>query len=508
MYHRINTVGKLLRLPRTIGQYEDIPHERVHYSISKAAPEYVQAERLVEIAERQDEIALQQLGLDGLRQVCHYAEFIRSAEDPDRSLSTVTVDLVPTYASSCSDAAPNDEKLEEERKWREDVSLRGLCQSLLRDAVGFVHQRRVVLERRLCTDDNDFCVDAYSSPQIQANIARLDSIPFLPHRGPLASRAPFQEWARVVKPRMSTPLELGVPPKVGHTFMMGWNESMAYLRMLIRQHVPFAATRFSNGELSFLARQPLGGHSRWDPNGDNAELFRDQLVLPFVDARSPHTIMMLALPVAFCLEGWESNSDFLGGGGNMDALRMFFEPSRSLGSELQILTVPPERFLYQWQFGNLNYQNSMDLIETLGEAGWPLILVCRERLIEDKPTPPWADALLTVSESDEELRNLNSVLDAFEELAGSVNGTAFVFAIEDFGTAMISAMHRANARNIYMDVGAAWDYAISNKRTQEYHPKREDANHFVRAGGALRHGQACTETRWNVSGLGFFPVTE
>lgn len=512
---------KVKRLPPDVGSYKDLPHERVNWDVQQAAPEFETSKELIGVMWKYDSNSSQQLEADGLNSVCRYGEVIHSSEDPTQPFTTITVDIHPVHGEECYDATPNWTKLEVEHHWREEAraSRRGVCASLLIDS-GLTGIQSVIWERQLCTAGESFCVDAYTSVPIHASIAHFDALPRLPPPHHLASATrdasalhrprttPLAQWASVITPRMAGPFELAWPPDVGHSLMMGWNESMAYLRVLVRKRIAFAVTRYTAFELQVLAEPsssrfwpPLSGlKTRWDPRGENAEALKELLRQPFVDARSPLTRMMLALPVPGCVEGWERKDDEVGGGGDVRLLELYTQ-------HLRLAEVPADRLLSDWQFGNLNYNATVELVEHLGQAGWNVVLVCRAGLVKDvEEAPVWADALLTVSDADEIQENLEWALATFEELAESVNGTAFVFASEDFATPMISAMHRANARNIFLDVGGALDYAISGARTRDFHPIREDASHFVRAGGALQHGQACTETRWAVSDAGFVAV--
>lgn len=516
MFHRIYTIfDKLPRLSVSVGRYEDLPHERVHWQMAKREPEFQQSRKIFEVMEFQDEAARKYLKRDGLAQVCHYTDLIRSSEDPARRVTTIVGDLFPAHAAQCSDADPNFAKLDVEESWRQEASsLRGSCASLMKKA-GLLPKRNVDLERRLCTSRTDFCINAYTSAEIREDTARFDAFPLktasIPAMPPhhLAPIAPFDAWPEVVTPRMTAEVELKPPHAVPHGHMMGWNESMAYLRSLARQRIPFAVTRYGAGEYKVLSGKPHQTSTwSWSAEEENADWFRDLLVQPFLDAQSPYTVMMVAMPVVFCAEGFEANDDRVGGGGQLEHLRAYWRSA--LAKELGLRAVSPSRVLYHWQFGNLNYKATLGLVETLQAAAWPVIIVCKEELAGRADPPAWADAVLTVAESDAQrlVLELDGILRSFEELAGSVNGTAFLFAVEDFGTPVLSAMHRANARNIYLDVGAALDLAISGERTQDFHPTPSDPNYFVRAGGALQHEQACTETRWTVADTGFVPALE
>mmetsp|Transcript_10124 Transcript_10124/g.23656 ORF Transcript_10124/g.23656 Transcript_10124/m.23656 type:complete len:701 (-) Transcript_10124:159-2261(-) len=520
MYHRIYTIfNKLSRLNVMVGAYQDLPHERVEMDNIKAEPQFWASCEVMEGIHHQDEEARKQLKSDGLAQVCRYTELIHSSEDAARRMTTVVGDLFPAHASQCSDAEPNFIKLDMEERWRRDASrLRGSCAAFLKEA-GLLPNRNVVLERRICTSNADFCINAFTSEEIRENTARLDAIPRAPASIPErpshqpVGTAPFDMWAEVLTARMKVELARQPPHHpVSHepdeaVLMMGWNESMAYLRSLARQRVPFAVTRYGPAERSVLSRKPYTTSTwSWDTQGVHADWFRDLLAQPFRDALGPGSRMMLAMPVSFCAEAFEANNDRVGGGGRLEDLREYWRPE--LAEELGLRAIKPHRFLYSWQFGNLNYNATLGLIQTLRDASWPIVVVCKEDHVEHAAAPAWADAVLTVAERDARnlIQELDFVLATFETLAAHVHATAFVFAIADFGTPVISAMHRANAQNVYLDVGAALDLEISGERSQDFHPTRKDPSHFVRAGGALEQEQACTETRWEVADTGFVPA--
>ena len=161
----------------------------------------------------------------------------------------------------------------------------------------------------------------------------------------------------------------------------------------------------------------------------------------------------------------------MGGGGRRDLVQKFFQPS--LAIELGIGSVPSNRFLYSWQFGNA-----------------------------------WVSGVLTVSRDSVEamISGFDTFTSRIQELVRAVHGAAFLFAAGPLSNAAITIMHRINPRNIYVDVGGSLDYVLSNVRTRDFHPLETDESHFVRAGGALVRDQNCTETRWIMIQNGFVPI--
>ena len=196
----------------------------------------------------------------------------------------------------------------------------------------------------------------------------------------------------------------------------------------------------------------------------------------------------------------------MGGGGRRDLVQKFFQPS--LAIELGIGSVPSNRFLYSWQFGNLNYNATFDLIETLIIADWPILVVCNHERVKDKSVPAWVSGVLTVSRDSVEamISGFDTFTSRIQELVRAVHGAAFLFAAGPLSNAAITIMHRINPRNIYVDVGGSLDYVLSNVRTRDFHPLETDESHFVRAGGALVRDQNCTETRWIMIQNGFVPI--
>ena len=292
---------------------------------------------------------------------------------------------------------------------------------------------------------------------------------------------------------------------IRHPFMMGWNESMAYLRMLIRNRVPFSVVRYGDGELEILSNR--SHHNKewsWSPDQNHADKFRRLLTQPFQDAQSAESIMMIGLPVTFCAEGRWAHA--MGGGGRRDLVQNFFQPP--LATELGIGGVPSNRFLYSWQFGNLNFNATFDLIETLVTADWPILVVCNHELVMDKSPPAWVSGVLTISTDSVEgvIRSFDTFTSKIQKLARAVDGAAFLFSAGPLSNVIIAVMHRINPRNIYIDIGGSLDYFLSNVRTRDFHPLENDENHFVRAGGALVNGQNCTETRWILIQNGLTPI--
>ena len=294
-------------------------------------------------------------------------------------------------------------------------------------------------------------------------------------------------------------------PHIGHPFMMGWNESMAYLQMLVRSKIPFSMVRYGHGELDILSNR--SHHNKewsWSPDQNHADKFRRLLTQPFQDAQSAESIMMIGLPVTFCAEGRWAHA--MGGGGRRDLVQNFFQPP--LATELGIGGVPSNRFLYSWQFGNLNFNATFDLIETLVTADWPILVVCNHELVMDKSPPAWVSGVLTISTDSVEgvISSFDTFTSKIQKLARAVDGAAFLFSAGPLSNVIIAVMHRINPRNIYIDIGGSLDYFLSNVRARDFHPLENDESHFVRAGGALVNGQNCTETRWILIQNGLTPI--
>jgi len=175
-----------------------------------------------------------------------------------------------------------------------------------------------------------------------------------------------------------------------------------------------------------------------------------------------------------------------------------------------VRNIPTKRMLYSWQFGNLNYNATLGLIQTLREAEWPIFVVCNHERVKGNPALDWVDSVLTVFNNsiDNMMSDWDLITVRIDIWARAVNNTAFLFAAGPISNVVISMMHRANPRNIYMDVGGSLDYILNNDRTRDFHPLNGDANHFIRAGGALIHGQNCTETRWAMTRGRLMPVID
>ena len=136
---------------------------------------------------------------------------------------------------------------------------------------------------------------------------------------------------------------------------------------------------------------------------------------PFQDAQSAESIMMIGLPVTFCVEGRWAHA--MGGGGRRDLVQNFFQPP--LATELGIGGVPSNRFLYSWQFGNLNFNATFDLIETLVTADWPILVVCNHELVMDKSPPAWVSGVLTISTD-----SVEGVISSFDTFTSKIQKLA------------------------------------------------------------------------------------
>ena len=394
---------------------------------------------------------------------------------------------------------------------------------LLRPATAADLKPEIIAARKLCTGDGRFCINSWTHRDIQQNTLRFDLT------SPCHSHVRNLPTSRVAVPIcelhncssdlfkssefVNTPTSVQGESRfkkwrkmhVGHQFVMGWNESMAYLRMLVRQRLPFSVARYGDGELKILSNQSHSAQNEWSwsPRHSNAERFRQLLAEPFQHAQSSHEqLMMIGLPIPFCSEGsgtWE-----MGGGGRLDLMHKFMH----LPSDLGIRSVPLNRMLHSWQFGNLNYNATIDLIQTLLEEKWPIMVVCNRGRVKDHLAPAWVSRVLTVSSDclDFVQTNFDLVTARFRDLARAVNGSAFLFSSGPVSNVAIAIMHTANPRNTYLDIGGSLDYVLSAVRTRDFHPLNGDQGHFVRAGGALVNGQNCTETRWMRKEKEFFSL--
>ena len=537
MYHRMSTVFETIdRLPQEVGAYEAMHHDRYSDEYLHEAPEYSRSEDYLDTMRFDTEDARNQLESDGLRQTCQLAEVLHIENDFSKRMTYVTSDLLDN--SSCSNAEANATKLRLDEGYRRDPNFTRTCFWLLKES-GLL---RIAPAKRLCTRDDRFCVNTWTQAGIRNNIDRFDQM--RPHdkridsdlsmKRPQAKDVfnarktvlvtPLLEWFRLFNTTISSSFQslhqqrvshfrsMSDPytrPRpylhIGHAFMMGWNESMAYLRMLIRNKVPFSITRYGDGEIEILCNR--SHHNKewsWSPHQYHADSFRRLLMQPFKDAQSEEQIMMIGLPLTFCAEGiWNVS---MGGGGRRDLMQQFFQPP--LSTDARIADVPANRFLYSWQFGNLNYNATFYLIETLVMADWPILVICNRDRVMDQKAPAWVSGVLSISTNSvqEMISNFDSVTRSIRALAEAVDGAAFLFAAGPISNVAISVMHRANPSNIYVDVGGSLDFVLNNIRTRDFHPHRNDDSHFVRAGGALISGQNCTETRWVMRQRGFTPV--
>ena len=262
--------------------------------------------------------------------------------------------------------------------------------------------------------------------------------------------------------------------------------------------------RYGDGELAVLKRRKYTVREwTWDPKRSESDAFRELLVQPFLDARAVNSSMFVGLPLYYCAEGLQGGPRW-GGGGRKEWLDGYFQ--RGLADELGLHSLPLSHLIYSWQFGNLNYNGTLDLITELVAAQWPILVVGNGMGIAQLPR--WADGMLAMPANDvvQVSQDLPAVRREAEALARSVNGTAFLFSVGPISNALVAVMHRANPNNIYADVGGSLDFALSGRRSRDFHPLPDDRSHFVMAGGALQEGQRCTEVRWDRTKSGLAPV--
>ena len=338
MYQRLYAVfHNVTRLPQAIGSYTAMGHHREDLIDLQGTDEYKSSQSYFTKMQSPDvQHARSQLEADGLRQACEYGDLLHAETDASRFLLIATFDLLDRHASPCIKAPPNAIKMESEKRYRCDLSTRGRCRVLLQEAE---IQQGIVPAKRLCTFDGQFCVKTWTDPDIQHNTLRFDNLsPFqLPAGNLLMPRlkVPVCEllnwmeiwrvlWSVSLKPsdfvntlaHGENMLKIRRELHVGHPFMMGWNESMAYLRMLIRKRFPFSVARYGDGELKILSNQTLAEQSEWNwnPHHFNAEKFLHLFAQPFEYSQSSEHIMMIGLPIPFCSEGMRSWKR--GGGGD------------------------------------------------------------------------------------------------------------------------------------------------------------------------------------------------
>jgi len=312
-------------------------HPRVEFSVAKQTAQYLRAEAYCARMQTADlSSVFQQLDSDGLKQACEFADLLGIKTDVSRQLMTFTFDLLHPYAMPCVDAPANLEKLVSED--RLDLKTRGQCSRMLKEA-GIQADIIQSGDNPLCTADEQFCINMWTSTDIQQNTQRLDKVSPLSLHKPRSNlftshvKVPVLElhkWREIFKVVSTVwpgqdfdpflfgrvqlpapaPLQNKMPRElhVGHPFMMGWNESMAYLRMLIRQKFPFSVARYGGGELKILSDFSHATEHEWTWNADNenAQKFRELLMQPFDDALSAQQIMMIGLPATLCVEGTQN----------------------------------------------------------------------------------------------------------------------------------------------------------------------------------------------------------
>ena len=333
--------------------------------------------------------------------------------------------------------------------------------------------------------------------------------------------------------------------KLGHTHIGGYNETMALFRALIRCRQHFSVVRYGDGEIALMRQQRYTGeesliegndglqHTQWEfsPESEGAgrlvdllysgfQLAAEQAAMVTMNTDVPVNPLFLGVPLYFCREGMTSTEEkkqLYGGGGRYSWLEAFLTykgntltelptPRPGIGRRADLLKVLQQRIVYSWQWGNLNYGATVDMLHQMQDAGTRIILICSEAVTEQEGgVPRWASAIITVPSAGlDDFQNFASPFEtAAKELASSVRDHVFVISAGPIAKAIIPLMNVANPLNTYLDIGGSLDPQILGRRTRAFQPKRghEGLKPWVKAGGALQQGQRCTETRWNIHSL-------
>jgi hypothetical protein len=179
--------------------------------------------------------------------------------------------------------------------------------------------------------------------------------------------------------------------------------------------------------------------------------------------------------------------------------------------------------MYSWQFANLNFKQILPFIMDLKAGGRTVVAIVgsshglaitsrtgtfltnppslQNQDYRLEPAPFWLDGVLVMSDSEiEDLpTNLDRMRLTIKRMVMRRSGYAFLMGVGPVSNIIISLAMEVNSANVYIDMGSALDPLVSRHgRVREYFPTDGDELNYIRAGGALEHGQNCTETRYRV----------
>lgn len=376
---------------------------------------------------------------------------------------------------------------------------------------------------RLC-DGNDWCIKSVTPRRISNDIAALDSIrgtlssgtdrlrntqnkerlifDFLSFHPSVVNLKTDQERLRDSDSFCHVKLQSG---EIG-----GWNETLAYIRYMWRCKIHFAVVRFGDGELAVMSGREYAsetdlGNWSFKPSGTDVgylelvDLMMDGFKLAAEHSQGRRALggIFLGLPFPFCAEGFRDIQ--MGGGGHYDWLMEFLTRFGDL-----LHSVDPDRLMYSWQWGHLNYPTAMDFVRKMGATHGGLILICNERVLRNrKNLPLWVKLVLMVPadgvrwiSSDQ---NIKLIKEQADRLARAAQNQVFVFSAGPISNALIPLMFRANPNNTYLDFGGTLDYSVHGVKTRPFHPDTNSLSKpWLKADGSLVREQDCHQTRWSV----------
>lgn len=170
------------------------------------------------------------------------------------------------------------------------------------------------------------------------------------------------------------------------------------------------------------------------------------------------------------------------------------------GGSSSLPAIPGHKYMYGWQFGNLNWPAMQDMMALLKDEPHVVLLVNENGVKENGPWEQWKGQIVKVpSQGVKEFeRDPEAWLQWAKLLAERMHGAVFLFAAGPLATALIPTMHVANPHNTYIDTGGSLDLFVTGRKSRDWHID------WVKSGGATTRNQKCHRARWPLPMDGVF----
>mmetsp|Transcript_48486 Transcript_48486/g.128267 ORF Transcript_48486/g.128267 Transcript_48486/m.128267 type:complete len:397 (-) Transcript_48486:676-1866(-) len=343
---------------------------------------------------------------------------------------------------------------------------------------------------RHCNVHKTWCSDISASFEIHRNIKHLsqqcpwnDPVHRYKKLKPTISSLLVLDKVSILelsKFSMNYPVQI-MPVHLGHEHVGSWNETFHFLFALIRCGHNIAVARYGDGELSVINGDQYQSEtdiSNWKFNSSNIGFPKmlDLIVDGFALAADSGPVsdsggMFIGLPFYYCLEGLRHFR--FGGGGMMSWLKAMINSPRV---KQYIARISQNRMVYSWQWGNLNYPSTIEMVHKLAMRR-RIILICNDRVANGTHSLPWwVDFVFTVSSDgvDWFMSNIDQLTYNAVHIAKSFQNHIFLISAGPMSNALIPLMFRANPNNTYLDMGGTLDFEVHHLRTRGFHPDFEN----------------------------------